>query len=196
MEHGPLQETEATRYSAEDRRTILVLAKDSVHHGLAFRRPLPMRPDVLSPALRELRACFVTLTLGGALRGCIGRLEATRTLGEDVVENAFAAAYFDRRFNPVGYHELDALEYHISILSPPEPMCFGSQEELIEQLRPDIDGIILEEGSYSGTFLPAVWRTTPEPRSFLEHLKRKAGLPGDYWSATLRVWRYTTEVVE
>ena len=175
---------------------MLRLAKDSVHHGLAFRRPMPVRVDALSVPLREQRSCFVTLNLLGGLRGCIGRLDATRPLAEDVAENAFAAAYLDRRFSPVGYHELDALEYHISILSPTQPIVFSSQEDLLDQLRPDIDGLILEDGAHRGTFLPAVWRTAPDRRAFLEHLKRKAGLPGDYWSPTIRVWRYTAEVVE
>lgn len=196
MERGALPETEPSTFSAEERRTLLGLAKDSVHYGVAYRRPVAVRLELLPERLQRPAATFVTLNRLGRLRGCIGRLEAGRPLAEDVAHNAFAAAFLDRRFMPVGYHELDELTYHISVLSHPQPMSFESEADLIGQLRPGVDGLILEEGGRRGTFLPAVWATMSDPKVFLAHLKVKAGLPADFWSADVRIWRYTAESVE
>jgi len=147
----------------------------------------------LPSELKEERATFVTLTIAGALRGCIGMLEACRPLVEDVVENARAAAFGDPRFEPLSKEEFDQLEIHISVLSPPEEMNFSSEADLLAQIRPGEDGLILQEGGRRGTFLPSVWEELPDKELFLMHLKMKAGLPNTYWSDTLLVSRYTAE---
>lgn len=140
-----------------------------------------------------MRATFVTLEIGGALRGCIGVLEAIRPLVVDVARNAFAAAFEDPRFPRLTRAELPRLDIHISVLTPPEPMHFDSEADLLRQIRPGIDGLILEDRGRRGTFLPSVWEQLPKPDEFFEHLRHKAGLPGGYWSETLIVSRYTTE---
>ncbi|MBM4200767.1 MAG: AmmeMemoRadiSam system protein A [Gammaproteobacteria bacterium] len=172
---------------------LLNLARESIGFGLQHARPLATAPDAFPPVLREFRASFVTLKKAGALRGCIGSLEAYRPLAIDVAENAFAAAFRDPRFPPVGAHELDALELQLSLLTPAEPMTVRSEDDLLDQLRPGEDGLILQEGGRRATFLPSVWESLPEPDQFLRHLKRKAGLPEDYWSDALQVFRYATE---
>ncbi|MGR9043799.1 MAG: AmmeMemoRadiSam system protein A [Gammaproteobacteria bacterium] len=176
------------------RKLLLDLARVSIEHGL--KTGTPFKPDLTQyPAeLQEKRATFVTLERNHQLRGCIGMLEAIRPLVEDVAENAFSAAFKDRRFTPVTSDELADLEVHISILSSAEPIIFDSEQNLIDQLRPGEDGLILEEGHWRGTFLPSVWESLPEPRQFLKHLKQKAGLAPDYWSDTLKVSRYGTEM--
>ncbi|MDX1593571.1 MAG: AmmeMemoRadiSam system protein A [Gammaproteobacteria bacterium] len=184
--------TEAT-YGALERRELLALARASIAHGLAHGEPLRPDPEGYPEILLARRACFVTLHLDGLLRGCIGSLEARRPLVEDVAGNAYAAAFRDPRFPPVTEDEAPRLELEISVLSPPEPMRCGSEAELLAQLRPGVDGLVLADLGRSGTFLPSVWEQLPEPRDFLAHLKRKAGLPADYWSASLTVSRYTTE---
>ena len=143
--------------------------------------------------LMQKRATFVTLTIGGQLRGCIGMLEAVRPLAEDVAENAHAAAFEDPRFPPLTKTEFKKLEIHISVLSPPEKLEFSSEVDLLSKIRPGIDGLILQEGFRRGTFLPSVWEELPEKELFWAHLKLKAGLPADYWSDSLQVFRYTTE---
>jgi len=148
------------------------------------------------PELKEKRATFVTLTLNGNLRGCIGMLEACRPLAEDVAENAVSAAFRDPRFPPLTADEFENLEIHISVLSPPEEMAFSSEADVLAQIRPGIDGLILQEGFQKGTFLPSVWEELPETEMFFEHLKLKAGLPAGYWSDTLRVFRYTAEIIQ
>jgi AmmeMemoRadiSam system protein A len=111
----------------------------------------------------------------------------------DVAHNAYAAAFMDPRFLAVTEDELENLEIHISVLTPAVAMTFDSEEDLLKQIRPGIDGLVLEDGRHRGTFLPAVWESLPDVKSFLQHLKQKAGLPDNYWSDSLKVSRYTTE---
>ena len=138
----------------------------------------------------------MTLHLHGNLRGCIGSLEAFRPLLIDVAENAYAAAFEDPRFDPLSVEEFGELEISISILSPSEPITFSSEEDLLQKIRPGIDGLILIEGRRRSTFLPAVWEDLPNPKDFLAHLKLKAGLPVDYWSNSLQVRRYTVQEIK
>lgn len=177
-----------------ERATLRTLARASIQAGLAGER-LAVEIDTHTPALRAPGATFVTLHVERELRGCIGTLEARDPLVLDVVTNAYSAAYRDPRFPGLTRVEFERLDLHISILSPPEPLAVESEEDLLAQLRPGIDGLILAEGQRRGTFLPAVWDALPEPRLFVQHLKQKAGLPSDYWSATLAVARYTTESI-
>ena len=120
---------------------------------------------------------------------------AHRPLVIDVAENAYSAAFLDPRFLPLTKEEYPLLSKHISILSKPEPMSFASEEDLLQQIKPNIDGLILSEYDYRGTFLPSVWKSLPDKKEFLAHLKMKAGLPPDYWSDTLKVERYTADLI-
>lgn len=186
-------ETDTGSLAEAERRLLLDLARSSIRHGLTHHRPQPVDPAEYPPALRERRAAFVTLNRQGQLRGCIGHLEASQALVTDIAENAYAAAFRDPRFPPLGEAELDDLEIHISVLSPPEPLPVASEADLLQQMRPGVDGLILEAGRHRGTFLPSVWESLPMPEQFLAHLKQKAGLPPGYWSDGIRVARYTTE---
>lgn len=181
--------------SAEDQNFLLGLARESIRFGLKRGKPIPVDLDVLPAELKVKRATFVTLHKDAALRGCIGCLEAARPLAEDIAANSYAAAFQDPRFPPVAADEVASLEIHLSLLTPAEPMSFRSEADLLRQLEPGRDGLILQEGHRRGTFLPAVWETLREPREFLRHLKLKAGLPVDYWSDTLKVSRYRTEMI-
>ena len=125
--------------------------------------------------------------------GCIGSLEARRPLICDVAENAFSAAFRDPRFPPLKAAELKSISLELSVLGQAERIVFDSEQDLLMQIRPELDGLILRDGNYRGTFLPSVWKSLPDARQFLQHLKLKAGLPADHWSDTLEVWRYTTE---
>ncbi|MGZ8144417.1 MAG: AmmeMemoRadiSam system protein A [Methylosarcina sp.] len=175
------------------RKQLLELAKNSISYGLRTGKPLAIDPADFPAELTELRASFVTLHKHHQLRGCIGVLTASRPLTVDICENAFAAAFKDPRFPPLDESEFSDLEIHLSILTPSEPISFASEQDLLEQLRPGVDGLILEEGNRRGTFLPSVWQSLPKPRDFLRQLKLKAGLPPDYWSDRIRVSRYRTE---
>lgn len=177
-------------------RELIEVARASIETGLRTGRPLAPDPLAYPEPLRAVRASFVTLHREGGLRGCIGGLVALRPLVADVAEHAFAAAFRDPRFPPLSAHELGGLDVHVSILSPLEPLAFASEEDLVAQLRPGVDGLVLEAAGRRGTFLPAVWEAVPEPREFLRELKRKAGLAPDFWSGAVRVQRYTVESVD
>lgn len=141
--------------------------------------------------LKEPGACFVTLTQNGQLRGCIGSLEARRSLLEDVKANALAAAFHDPRFAPLSESELDLTDLEVSVLSPTQALRFVSESNALQQLRPGIDGVLLEYGHHRGTFLPQVWDQLPDRAEFLAHLKRKAGLAIDFWDDEITLKRYT-----
>ena len=169
------------------------VALESIESGLGSGSSKTVDISISTRTLNEPRASFVTLKKQGTLRGCIGTLEAHRRLVDDVAANAFAAAFRDPRFDKLASGELDSLEIGISILGPRKALVFDSQQTLLDMLRPGVDGLVLHDGNARATFLPAVWESLPQPAAFLEQLKQKAGLPADYWSNTLEVWRYSTE---
>lgn len=175
---------------------LLMLAAAAIRHGVRHGGSLPLALDALPEPLRRPGAAFVTLTLGGALRGCIGSVVAHRALGLDVADNAQKAAFRDPRFPPVGESEMPRLEVSLSVLSEATPMTFRDQDDLLAQMRPGIDGLILEDHRHRGLFLPSVWEQLPDAREFLGHLKLKAGLPAHHWSPTLTVSRFTTQGVK
>jgi AmmeMemoRadiSam system protein A len=181
-------------YTEAERAALLGLARASIEAGLRDAL-LQVRAEEHAPRLREARASFVTLHRNGRLRGCIGTLEARRALAVEVSAMAHAAAFRDPRFPPLAAQEFAEIDIHISVLSPPEPFAADSERDLLQRLRPGIDGLILREGSRSATFLPSVWEQLPEPAQFLRRLKLKAGLPADHWSAQLAFERYTAESI-
>lgn len=148
-------------------------------------------PMTTSSWLRQPGATFVTLTRNDELRGCIGSLEAKRALEVDVKENAIAAAFRDPRFKPLTREEWEATTIEVSLLSPLESIEPQSEDALFSLLRPGIDGVLIEYGHHRSTFLPQVWEQLPKPRDFLAQLRRKAGLPPDFWEPGFKVWRYT-----
>jgi AmmeMemoRadiSam system protein A len=175
---------------------LIDVARTSIDHGLVYHRPYEADPQQFDGILIEPRASFVTLKIDGQLRGCIGRLEADDRLVCGVARNAYAAAYQDPRFDPLTETESRQVRIHISVLTPPTPLSFTDEDDLLRQLRPDIDGLVLEAGRCRGTFLPAVWESLPDPRRFLEQLKIKAGLHPDAALRGASVQRYTCESFE
>ena len=140
--------------------------------------------------LHEPGATFVTLTQQGDLRGCIGSLEAHRALLDDVRENARAAAFRDPRFAPLAFEEFEFTSVEVSLLTPAAPMAFRDEADFMAQLRPGVDGIVFQFGRHRSTFLPQVWESLPEPAQFMQQLKRKAGLPPNFWHETVSISRY------
>lgn len=171
-------------------RALLTLARNAIsaHFGGAS---LPLHYDM--PELHDQGGSFVTLTLRGQLRGCIGSLQAHRPLGLDIQENALSAALRDARFLPVSATEWPLIKVEVSLLEPPEPLSFDSQEAAFAQLRPHIDGVIFSAGNHRSTFLPQVWDQLPDVQSFMANLRHKAGLPADYWGPDVRIERYTVQ---
>lgn len=148
-------------------------------------------PSSAQAWLHEPGACFVTLTQQQQLRGCIGTLEARRSLLADLMANAVAAALHDPRFAPLTLAELELTDIEVSVLSPMQPMHFSDEAQALSQLRPGVDGVVFEFERYRSTFLPQVWEQLPAPAEFMAHLKRKAGLPANFWHPGVRLQRYT-----
>jgi len=188
---GHTEELAEFPFSAEQRQSLLALAEASIKHHLCFGRAHPLEPGDYPSDLLQHRGVFVTLNLEEKLRGCIGTLEAVRPLVCNVVRYAFLAAFSDPRFPELTAAELPDLEIQISIVGRPQSMQFVCEKDLLAQLRPGLDGLLLEEGAYCrATLLPSAWRSVQDQRQFFNLLKRKAGLPADYWSESLRIQRY------
>jgi hypothetical protein len=167
-------------------RALLAIARNAV--GRELGRTHDAAPA--HGALDAPGATFVTLTQAGALRGCIGSLEATRPLRADVHANAIAAAFRDPRFPPLHAAELDVTRVEVSLLSASVSIDVQDEEGLLGTLVPGVDGVILQYGRHRATFLPQVWESLDDPRRFLDALKRKAGLPAEFWHPQIRFSRY------
>jgi hypothetical protein len=180
---------EGARVSLEEAgETLLGIARGAIGHALGTHAERP-RVDS-APWLARPGATFVSLHREGKLRGCIGSLAASRSLGEDVAHNAAAAALRDPRFAPLTAPEWPGCELEVSVLSRAKPLRFADEAEMLSQLRPGEDGVILEHESRRATFLPQVWDTIADKRAFLVALLEKAGLPGDTRLARCKLWRY------
>ncbi len=169
---------------------IVRLAAASIIHGLNHGKPLDVKADDFPAPLRERGACFVTLKRAGNLRGCIGTAETRRPLFEDIAENSFRTAFKDPRFPALTADELEGLELSVSVLSPQTEMNFSDEADFLSQLRPGIDGLVIEDNTHRALFLPSVWRQLPDRAAFCGQLKAKAGMSKDHWSDTFRAWRF------
>lgn len=174
-------------YGEAHGKVLLRLARETIGAELA-ENAAPAVPDELW--LREVRATFVTLMLDGRLRGCVGSLEAQQPLGQDIVSSAKAAAFGDRRFSPLTRAEFARLDVEASLLSAPKRILFEDHADLLHQLEPGEDGLILECDGRHATFLPQVWEGLPDPEQFLAQLKQKAGLDPATRTSRCKVHRY------
>lgn len=177
-----------------EKQTLLRIARAAMESAVCGKSPPPLEEQSLTPALREKGASFVTLTVRGELRGCIGALEAYQPLAQDVREHAVAAALEDPRFPPVRETELNIIHIEVSRLTPPHELSYSNTDDLLARLRPHIDGVILKQGFRKATFLPQVWEKIPDPAEFLDQLCYKMGRRGNLWRETkLQVYVYQVE---
>jgi AmmeMemoRadiSam system protein A len=166
----------------EEKQTLLRMAREALECAVHEKKLPELDHTVLTPVLQADGASFVTLTVHGNLRGCIGALEPFQPLANDVREHAIAAALQDYRFPPVSAGELDEIEIEISRLTMPVPLEFADADDLLEKLHPGVDGVILKDGPYRrATFLPQVWEKIPDKAEFMENLCYKMGSPPDTW---------------
>lgn len=181
-------------FRPDHRRILLDLARQSLRAAVADTRIKPVTTAGLAPALLLPRGCFVTLTENGVLRGCIGNILPHDPLALAVAANARSAAREDPRFSPVAADEVDRIRIEISVLTEPEPLVFRSPDELLEKLQPGRDGIVLQIGTHTATYLPQVWDDLPDKTEFLDSLARKAGCSSSAWRGDqVKVFRYRVE---
>lgn len=175
----------------EQGRILLHIARNAIRRALRVSYVVMRMNDGDKIWLSRPGATFVTLTQHGELRGCIGSLQACDPLIDDVSNNAVSAAVRDPRFMPLTADELDSVSVEVSLLSELQPLKFTSEDDVLAQLRPEIDGVVFEYGPYRSTFLPQVWESLPQPSQFLAKLKSKARLPEDFWNDEIQLSRYT-----
>ncbi|MCJ8298215.1 MAG: AmmeMemoRadiSam system protein B [Pseudomonadales bacterium] len=183
-------------FSSTQKQQMLQVARQSIICGLETQSAVtePLQQDYL----QELQACFVSLHINDSdtedsereLRGCIGNLQARDSLGECINRNAFLAAFKDPRFAPLSQGELAKIEIEISVLTEPKQLAVASQQELLQLLRPGIDGLMIRHQKQQATFLPSVWEQLPEPQLFVSQLKAKAGFSPDYWPTDMQCFIY------
>ncbi len=180
-----------TTISEQQGKELLSLARRTIAGRLG---KFDDSPQEKHNVFQENRGTFVTLKKKGALRGCIGNIEATRAIEDGVISNAISAAFHDARFSPLTEDELKEVDISISILTPVKELSYSDADDLCAQLRPGVDGVILRQGRASATFLPQVWEQLPEVEQFLSQLCLKAGLVQDVWrEATLEISVYQVQ---
>lgn len=168
---------------------LLTQARKAIADALGQSAPAALE----HPRLAERGATFVTLTLDSDLRGCIGSLNAHRTLGDDVRENAVSAALRDPRFPPLSASEFARVKVEVSLLTEPDFMEFRDEADALAQLVPGRDGVIFFNGCQKATFLPQVWEQLPDKHTFMAALKQKARLPVDFWGPNVMLARYQVQ---
>jgi AmmeMemoRadiSam system protein A len=182
--------------TAEDHDALLDAALTAIETTLATGRRPGVDVDQLPDRLQEPGASFVTLRHGPDLLGCIGTLEAFQPLGLDVVEHSLGAAFTDPRFHALGPDELEDLTVEVSVLGPLTWLSVDSFDELREQLRPGVDGLLVATDGHRATFLPSVWPNVRDVDDFLDLLWRKAALTPGEWPAGLKVATYRVDHFE
>ncbi len=185
------------KLTEEQGKYLLKVARKTIQEALFGGKGGEKEEENLSPVFKEERGTFVTLTMGGNLRGCIGHIVAQESLLEGIKVNAINAAFRDPRFNPVGKNEWERVKIEVSILTDPKPLSYSDADDLLKKLRPGIDGVILKKGYYQSTFLPQVWDQLPKKEDFLNHLCLKAGLDANAWrKGDLEVSTYQAQAFE
>lgn len=170
------------KLTEDEKVTLFAIAEDTLKWCVKTGKGrYSFETAVLTPKLEQKTATFVTLKIGGRLRGCIGSLEPVAPLYRSVHNNTVNAALNDDRFRPVTSMELDSIDLHISILSPIVAI------DSLEEFKIGEHGIIIEKGPYRAVYLPEVaveqkWTVSET----LSSLSLKAGLAADGWKEGAR----------
>lgn len=184
-------------YSTQQRSFLLKLARESIKSRLEAKPTPQIEESQIDKELKEIRGVFVTLTINGNLKGCIGHIEPVQELYKDVIQNSMAAAFDDPRFSPLTANELKSVIIEISVLSPPQPLLYKDADDLLQKLTPGRDGVVIKKGFYRATYLPQVWEDLPDKENFLASLCQKAGMDENEWrQGELEVETYTVEMFE
>ncbi|MBW2064518.1 MAG: AmmeMemoRadiSam system protein A [Deltaproteobacteria bacterium] len=188
---------ENEKLTEEEGEYLISLARKTIEKELLNRESSGDPGQVPSEKFKEKRGTFVTLTINGQLRGCIGHIVPQESVLEGVRVNAINAAFKDPRFPPLSKEELEKVKIEVSILTEPRPLDYEDAQDLLEKLSPGVDGVIIKKGYHQATFLPQVWEQLPDKKEFLTHLCLKAGLNGDEWKkGDLEVLTYQVQAFE
>lgn len=178
--------------SNEQKIYLLNLARQTIADYFNKGEKTALDPQEIVEELSKPAATFVTLTIDGDLRGCVGNLIAKKPLYQDIINNSLLAAFGDNRFPQLTQKELEIIKVEISILSEPTPYKFDSPDSLLEQIMPKKHGLIIQNSYDQATYLPQVWDDLPDKIDFLESLCQKAGLPKESWKdESTKIFYYT-----
>ena len=169
------------KLTLDEQKMLLHVAREAIEHRVWGKKLPLIQKESITSNLQEQGASFITLTIRGQLRGCIGALEAHQPLIDDVREHAVAAAFEDPRFPPLGENELSRIQIEVSRLTRPVPLEYKDADDLLSKLRPYVDGVIIKDGLRRATFLPQVWEKIPDPSEFMDHLCYKMGAAHHHW---------------
>ncbi len=173
---------------------LLKIAREAIASRLGLAPPVDKEElTKRHPELKREQATFVTLTIGGRLRGCIGSIVPHRALIDDLVANAEAAAFDDPRFPPLSREEFERVDIEVSLLTVPQPLEYSDIEELRSKIVPGQDGVILQLDGRQATFLPQVWEDLNDFDLFFAHLCQKAGLPQNCLLYHPQIYTYRVE---
>jgi len=165
----------------KEQEILLKLARNTAEQYLKTGKKPAVDESQLTPALKKVQGCFTTFNKEGNLRGCIGHILPREELYKCVMDNAVNAAVNDRRFQPVTYDEMKYIDIEISVLTVPSRLEFSSGEDLLNRLRPMVDGVVLKQGIKQSTYLPQVWENFNSKEEFLPSLCMKGGMQVDCW---------------
>lgn len=189
--------TDKDKLTEDEGNYLLSVARKTIEQKISSQSEQTPSDADLSSKFLEQRGTFVTLTTGGNLRGCIGHIIPQESLIEGIRVNAINAAFRDPRFPPLTGEEWEKVKVEISILTEPKPLAYTDARDLLQKLRPEIDGVIIRKGYHQSTFLPQVWDQLPQKEEFLSHLCLKAGLGSDAWKqGDLEVETYQVQAFE
>jgi len=189
--------SDTEKLTEEQGKYLLGEARKTIQKALFDEKEQEIEDTGLPAVFKQRRGTFVTLTIEGNLRGCIGHIIPQESLIEGIRVNAINAAFKDPRFRPLDKEEWKRVRIEISILTDPKPLSYSNADDLLKKLRPGIDGVILKKGYRQSTFLPQVWEQLPHKEEFLSHLCLKAGLDGDEWKkGRLEVSTYQVQAFE
>jgi AmmeMemoRadiSam system protein A len=187
----------ADMLSEDEGNYLLSLARTTIRNSLNNVELPQIDWKDLPEKFQQPMGTFVTITIGGSLRGCIGHIIPRETVIEGIRENAVNAAFRDPRFTPLTEAEFERVAIEISILTAPRELSYTDAEDLLNKLRPGVDGVIIKKGYYEATFLPQVWEQLPDKEQFLSQLCMKAGLSHDSWrKERLQVSTYQVQAFE
>ncbi len=183
MGNDDLSKQIAPALSAEPKSFLLRLARQAAEYAVQGQRMPRPAPDSIPAELRRPGAAFVTVTRNDELRGCVGQVLSHKPLYESVIDAATGAATKDSRFSPISASELPLVHLHLSVLSDPRKLDYAGPQDLLEKLRPGVDGVVLSLGFRMATFLPKVWERMASKVEFMQLLSLKAGLNRNGWEA-------------
>lgn len=179
----------------EEKKFLLSLARQTLDTYLKDGKKPEVDESKINARLKKIQGCFVTLDSNGNLRGCTGQILPYEELYKCIIDVAVNSAVNDGRFLPVTYEESKSLGIEISVLTPPQKLDYDSPEDLLNKLRPMVDGVVVKSGWHQATFLPQVWDSFSTKESFLSSLCMKGGASSDCWkSVDTEIYTYQANV--